>query len=235
MLFGPHALLGRGGPAPATLTGAADFDGVNDFLSRTTDLAGAADGKTMTVSVWVYRGDTNDCAIQLNRNSGGSSLNRISQASNAFAVDFGNGSGGNVLIASVTSPTMPLNAWQHVLMSVDMSSTSLRSIYINDTAATVSWGAYSNANLVRVSDNIGIGARSDGALKFKGKLAHLYTDYTYRDLSITANRRLFYAGALQPADNQAALSPILYLPMTTAGAMGVNLGTGGNFTVNGTL
>ena len=34
---------------------AVSFDGTNDYLSRSSDMTGNADGKTCTFSCWVYR------------------------------------------------------------------------------------------------------------------------------------------------------------------------------------
>jgi hypothetical protein len=60
-------------------------------------------------------------------------------------------------------------------------------------------------------------------------------DYTYRDLSVEANRRLFVTADLKPADGQASLNPILYLPLNDPTAPGANAGTGGDFTLTGTV
>ncbi len=68
-----------------------------------------------------------------------------------------------------------------------------------------------------------------------GRLSNFYLDYDYRDLSQETNRRLFITADGKPADNQESLSPIIYLPLKDATTAGQNLGTGGNFTVNGTL
>ena len=80
-----------------------------------------------------------------------------------------------------------------------------------------------------------VAASADGIDKFTGDLAHVFLDYTYRDLSVTSNRRLFIdanGGSTSPS-TLSALSPVLYLPMTTDYAVGKNLGTGGDFSATG--
>ena len=69
----------------------------------------------------------------------------------------------------------------------------------------------------------------------QGRLSNIFLDYNYRDLSQEFNRRLFITADGKPADNQESLNPILYLPLKSAETAGQNLGTGGDFTVNGIL
>lgn len=117
-----------------------------------------------------------------------------------------------------------------------MSNTSNRFVYINDQASTVTWSAYNNKNIGFVRPAHGVGAYASGSGGFSnGHFAHFYLDYTYRNLSVEANRRLFIdanGGSTAPS-TLSALSPILYLPMTEDYSIGENLGTGGDFTANG--
>ena len=64
-------------------------------------------------------------------------------------------------------------------------------------------------------------------------MSHVFLDYTYRDLSIESNRRLFIDADGKSASGQSSLSPILYLPMDNPADPGRNAGTGGDFTLNG--
>ena len=59
-------------------------------------------------------------------------------------------------------------------------------------------------------------ARNNASTKSAGRLAHFFLDYTYRDLSIESNRRLFITAEGKPTNNQETLNPILYLPLKSA-------------------
>lgn len=78
-------------------------------------------------------------------------------------------------------------------------------------------------------------ASGDGYGAFAGRLAHVFLDYTYRDLSIEANRRLFITADRKPAEGLEELNPILYLPLTDPTQPGKNLGTGGDFALTGVV
>jgi hypothetical protein len=69
-----------------------------------------------------------------------------------------------------------------------------------------------------------------------GRLANVFLDYTYRDLSVEANRRYFITAERKPAASSATLtSGIIYLPMDDPATAHINLGTGGNMTPNGVI
>jgi hypothetical protein len=104
-------------------------------------------------------------------------------------------------------------------------------MYINDVLAQT--GAPTNAVIDFAGYTPEIAGPRTGY--YNGRLSNVYLDYTYRDLSITANRRLFITADLKPAAGQAALNPILYLPMSNPTTVGTNAGTGGNFTLTGTI
>ena len=206
-----------------------EFDGTSDYLSRSSDLTGNTDGKTLTFSGWFYTGNT---ATQMILHLGEMEFTiKLSSATTPFRMVSGNG----VLDARITSmSTGNLNTWNHVLISLDMGNTGNRYVYVNDVAATVNWVTYVNSNLDRTSGSlVEVGAVNAGS-KLEGKLSNLFVDYTYRDLSVTNNRRLFITADGQPATGQASLSPILYMPFDGSTAtVGANSGTGGDFTVNG--
>ena len=204
------------------------FDGSNDYLSRSSDMTGNADGKTFTFSCWVY--GTGGGTIY---HSGGAGFtDGISihfEASGELNIKMDNPSGSTVFSVE-HGGAMPLNTWNHLLISCDMSSTSNRHIYVSDAALGNTYLTYTNSDIDFTSTNHSVNKLN----KIKGRLSHLFLDYTYRDLSVTANRRLFIDSDGKPSDTIPS-SPILYLPMTDAATAGSNSGTGGDFTVNGVL
>ncbi len=210
------------------------FDGVDDRLSFSGQLANASDSKTFTLSAFVYPQHTSDMMFL-----------QYGTTRFIFKVD---GSGKLVVQAFNSSSTKILTlesrltsggglvtgGWQHVLVSVDLASTSNRHLYIDDAIpAHVDWDSYTNDSIDFTTSGVGV-AGSPTAVQGKQRLSNVYLDFTYRDLSTTSNRRLFIGTDLAPATGQASLNPIIYLPLdgTTANT-GVNSGTGGNFTVTG--
>ena len=226
------------GNTPAgDLAAAIDFDGTNDYLSRSSDMTGNADGKTFTFSCWVWSDTTSSKCIYSNRNpdngfqvflSNGSQITVYAKNSSGTAIL----SGGNP-----SSTQIAKNTWCHVLISIDLTSTSNRYIYINDENRTSDypWSTYTNDNIDFTQSDHTIANRPTGSALIDGRLSNVFLDYTYRDLSVTNNRRLFITEDGKPAGGQAGLNPIMYMPLDDPEDIGYNAGTGGNFTVNGVM
>ena len=219
---------------PVLPTPGVDFDGTNDYLSRSSDLVGNADGKTFTFSVWFYPdNDTTGYLYEINTGSG-------------YSFEIMNNGGGILIRGKTSGGTEILRAeenvgvkfanqtFYHLLISIDMANSSNRHIYLNDEPyGSVQWTTYTDGAINFTAPNHGIGARAAGTAGQKGRLAGVYLDYTYRDLSTTSNRRLFI-----DADGQFVTPPtsgILSLNMNDASSVATNSGTGGDFTLNGTV
>lgn len=217
-----------GEPAPEGVS----FDGVNDYLSRSSDLIGNVDSKTFTFSVWVYPSSldgklyyTGTSTDNFEIYSSGNDLYIQAKVGNSLIIQ---------MLGNINDP-LPENTYSHVAISLDLTSSANRYVSVNDEVITVTWNIYSNSNIDFTQGTHHIAAGSGAANKVKGRLSHVYLDYTYRDLSIETNRRLFITADGKPAANQAALNPILYLPMRDADTAHVNEGTGGDFVPNGVL
>jgi hypothetical protein len=203
---------------------AIDFDGTSDFLEKTSDLTGNADGQSFTFSFWLWLNDTAGAVL-----TNGNSRLVVQVTSGAIQI-YGKNTGDNNVL-NFTTAVIPQQTWTHVLVSLNLSNTAQRHVYINDVQQSITWTTYTATNVDRASTGtwyvMGPGLTT--------RASNLFMDYTYRDLSITANRRLFVTADLKPALGQAALNPILYLPMSDPTAPGVNTGTGGNFTLTGVV
>ena len=221
-------LLGTTPVSGEVLPEAVSFDGTNDYLSRSSDMTGNSDGKTFTFSCWVYGASGGT----IYHSGGASFTDGVSihfEQSGELNIKMDNPSGSTVFSVE-HGGAIALNTWNHLLISCDMSSTSNRHIYVNDVALGNSYLTYTDSDIDFTSSTHSIVQLN----KLKGRLAHLFLDYTYRDLSVTSNRRLFIDAEGKPSDTIPS-SPILYLPMTDAATAGSNSGTGGDFTVNGVL
>jgi len=161
-----------------------DFDGTNDYLSRSSDLTGNSDSKTFTFSAWVWSDTTSSKCIYSNRNP-----------SNGFQVFLGNGSqitvfatnSSGTTILSTGNPSgsqIAKNTWSHVLISIDLTNASNRFVYINDENRTsdYSWATYTNDNIDFTQTDHRVADRPTGSAVIDGRLAGVYLDYTYRDL-----------------------------------------------------
>ena len=216
------------------------LNGTTDYLSKSSDLTGAADGKTFTFSAWVYITGTGSDYRIYHSNDTGSGWPR-------FAVFVNCSSTSSATVTFVSYPTdgtkrldvrSPVgafvrNGWNHILASFDMASQANSKMYINDVSVALTVDTFVDIALSFSNNEHYVGAESSSAGKLAGRISNVYLDYTYRNLTVEANRRLFRTSTGQPATGQASLSPILYMPFDGTTAIGVNSGTGGNFTVNG--
>lgn len=230
--------LTTGSQNVAEVAEGVDFDGTTDYLSRATDLTGNVDSKTFTFSCWVYAPQLaadGNCIISQD------GFNGFFIYASGAVLNINAKNSSNVTILSYQIPSTeipPNNTWFNILISVDLTNTLNKSLYINDKLYTSGWGTYTNdfIDFTRTLISVGRFANTTG-YELKGRLSHLFLDYTYRDLSIEANRRLFITadGKPTPVATLKALNPILYLPMKDASTAHINEGTGGNFVQNGTL
>ena len=195
-----------------------------DYLTKSSDLTGNTDGSAATVSFWI-KTNTQNTSIIDNPNSRW----KIS-IQNGKLWCYGKNTGDNNVINFTSSLPIATNLWVNVLFSFSLPlGTGSRYVYINDVLDTgVTWTTYNTGGTI---DRAATGSWYVGSA-VAGLMTNFYTDYTYRDLSVTANRRYFINSdgtATAPA-TMSALSPILYLPLQSGYSVGTNLGTGGNFT-----
>ncbi len=215
-----------------------DLDGANDFLSRSSDFSGNADGKVFTTSFWVYRRNP----FERNIITSGNPNHLLVQAEgdNTLSV-LAHNTGGSLILSAGSSLTIPIKTWTHVLVSVDLANASNRSMYINDAEDSgVSWSVYTDADIGFTQSEWAIGSDISGANTLQGRLADVFLDYTYRDLTIESNRRLFTTISSSKGlvsvggDALAVLNPIM-TAFTDPEDQTLNQGTGGAWTVNGTM
>jgi len=233
-------LLGTNPVSGEILPEAVSFDGTNDNLIKSSDLTNNINSKTFTFSAWFYvTAEDSGQHMYLYDSYYNSGMyvqfdgNRKVQCLGVAQGGTGNG------YLSIESPinVFVAETWQHIIISVDMANTSNRYVYINDQSISVTWNSYSNAEIgfAQTVHTIGTNSPTGGAgTRSKSRLAHVFLDYTYRDLSTTSNRRLFIDADGKPSSTIPS-SPVLYLPMKDAATAGSNSGTGGDFTAVGVL
>lgn len=215
-----------------------DFDGVNDYLSRSTDLVGNADGKTFTFMTWMYIPATSVYTSVYMSTTGLDTGFQVWFNAQGKIQIFGKASNGSTVIDATVNTGFPLNTFIPLLLSIDLQFDN-RKVFFGDVQVTdITWSTFSIGAIIDFTkSNHSICANTAGGEKALSRLAHVFLDYTYRDLSVEANRRLFITADRKPANMATlkALNPILYLPMTDPSTVHINEGTGGNFTLNGVI
>lgn len=210
------------------------FDGTNDYLTRGADYTDGADSKLWTGSLW-FRRTGGEGAGQRIVEATSTGIVVDFQGDNTFRVFARNAANANIL--SITTSAVTGTAWHHVMWSVDLSSTSLRHLYL-DGASDLTAVAYTNDTMDLTRAEHSVGASVTGTSKLNANLADVQMWFgEYIDLSVSANRRLFLADGMpiSPGIARAALgAPILRLSGPTAD-WHTNKGTGGGLTETGAL
>lgn len=232
---------------------AARFFGGSSKLSRGSDLTGAVDGKQITVSVFYYPGPTNSLTVNntivANKTGGVDAFPGFRVTPGAYSGASGNpmmqayGASSYAAWVHGTTTTMSAGNWYHILMSFDASNTSKRHIYISDVAQTLSVTDYNNVNVDWTTGDFGIGCVPTGSFgnNINGRMLDLWVDDTYLDITSTAVRRKFITAAGKPgilgASGQVPTGspPLLYMRDFEDFSTGHNRGTGGDFTVTGSV
>jgi len=240
-----RTLIGAAG-GTSYIADALNFDGSTDYLRRTSDLTGQADGRLGILSFWLRMqgGDSTDMyiyehispfAFPIYRGSGGNNKVGISMQQDSGYVRYKS--------RTLTSITVS-SGWCHILASWN-TNTSTSNLYLNDADdEDTGYAVDTNEVLNYTHPTHTVGASSTQILKFNGDLFDFYYNtFEYLDITQEANRRKFISAAGKPVflgDNgelPTGTSPILFLHLDdgeTASNFAINAGTGGNFTVNGT-
>lgn len=217
---------------------AIDYDGTNDWLTNSSGLTGNTAGKTFTFSTFVYvpTNTSNRYLMMFGSYANNAGFHVFLNSSNRLYIRGYSGSSA-VLDMYVNTPDGALSTFMSIVVSIDLANTSNRYVYLNDinVTANVIWNTYSNVNIDFNTTPQWIAHTGSPYAPYKGRLSNVFFDKTYRDLSITANRRLFVTADLKPAAGQAALNPLVYVPMSDPTQPGLNQGTGGNFTLTGVV
>lgn len=214
-----------GGGFPAN---AVTFDGTNDYLTKAGNLTGVVDGKQFTLSFWFKQNANNDPTIFA---LGNRFVITINSVTGLLFLNVQNSS-GTVILQSSISPVVNDGNWHHAIISVDLTSTARRHVYIDNVAYAAAWPVYTNNNINFEAGSAGVGAAPTGLSKYSGDLSELYFDTTYRDLSSVNLLRNFISADGRPA--RRANGGAIWMTGETSG-WGDNKGSGGNFALFGAL
>lgn len=236
------------GLATPFLVEGVDFDGTNDYMTRGAGLTGAADNKKGTYSVWFRLDGGNASNLRLLRNSTGvgTDVQRLStQRSAADVLQFFASSPAAAVVVNVSSAATFTSgaAWHHWIVSYDLSNPSLRHQYI-DGVSDASWATYTDSDIDYTVADWAVGATPAGTVKFNGCMAEVFFHNAYIDLSVAANLQKFRSALGKPVDlgvdgsTPLGVQPLMYQSVRDGGVatgFATNRGSGGNFTITGSL
>lgn len=213
---------------------ATDFNGSSDYYSKAGDLDGNADSKLGIFSAWI-RMDTDGSRFELINNASDFFV-VFRGGTNKFQVFSKNADTTVALSMTSDSAYVASSTWVHLLMSWDLANTETH-LYVNDSEDSAAPTIVDKTlDYTRTPWAIGANA-GGGSLFLNGALAEVYLNTAeYLDFSTESNRRLFISAAGLPvplgADGSTptGTQPIIY---ALAGDASDNLGSGGDFTANG--
>lgn len=221
---------------------AVDFDGTNDYLIRGAEPTGNADGKRGLVSFWFRidggAGAQLDLALNSNGNPEGLLIIRLSTGE--IRINGYNAALTAILRLTTTSTFAASSTWHHFLASWDLGVAGARHIYVDD-AADLSVAIFTDDTIDYTLDNFAIGANTVGTDRWNGALAEVYINTAeYLDFSVASNRRRFISSSQRPVylgpdgRRPTGARPLIYLN-GPGNNFRLNRGSGGDFTVTGSL
>jgi len=225
----------------------ADFytTGPAGFLSKTTSI-GISDGKIISFSFW-YTGEAGNegNVFEIAQGSTAPKLRlRCRGDGNGFYIYGWDSAGTQILLGNRTGTAWVVGQTHHICGCIDLSNTSNRFVYDNDALVSMNWTTYTNSTLdlsptsYRYFIAGTYGVPNEASLY--GILSEFYFTTEYIDFSQEANRLKFRDAFGNPVDltqqieDAAIPNPAIYMRFDPA-SFGTNYGTGGNFTVNGTI
>lgn len=234
---------------PLVLCDSADFDGTNDYMTRGASLTGAADSKTGILSFWFRTdaGDGTDRTIFMSATTlaGATPRFRVRHLTTDAVGFIGVNAAGTIILNLSSTTTYAAGAtWRHFLSSWNLAVGGSQSLYITGVS-DLTTTTFTDDTVDNTVADWAVGAAADGSTKYDGCLAELYfAPGQYLDFSNAYNRRKFISATGKPVSLGPAgalptgTAPIVYQRVADAAAVATfatNLGTGGNFSITGTL
>lgn len=219
------------------------------YLVHAGDLTGISDGGIFTGNLWFKLSDASQNATT-RRMAEFSGLGLAAAGTLRVTIDTldklrvtgQNSAGVTVLMLKSTTSFTASTNWHCAQFSFDMSDASKVWLYIDDlNELNISTFTVGSTIDLANGGNFGIMARgTDGDAVINGSLSEVWGDTSLLDLSVSANRQLFRTPAGHPMNlgttgqSITGSTPRLYLknPFST---FQNNVGTGGNFSVTGSL
>lgn len=157
-----------------------------------------SDGKTFTASLWFKTPATLATQVLMNWHRAGQSTSHGITVTSAGAVSLsGRNAAGTAILASASSTTtLAASTWYNILVGVNLAAATPTRMYINGTAQTMSDTTITDDSMDWSVDHLTLGAARDAAdsriAEWLGGIDEIYWTTSEIDLSVQANRELFY-------------------------------------------
>ena len=230
------ALVGARGPSEFWAR-SAEFDGVNGSLERTTGISGISDGKKLTVvlsSSLPASGDRSLFGIY-----SGNNIRFLLglEITGQFSIQANNSSGAIIYENNSNFGTFN-NGWMNIALSIDLGASG-DNVYANGASIGAASTFIDDVIPLTASDVTIANTPTYGFTDVD--IGFIYVIDQYIDFSQESNRLLFFDAFNYPVDIQKHIdggiipNPLIYMKFDDTSNLGLNSGTGGNFTVNGTV
>lgn len=220
----------------------ANFDvGANSHLSR-GELTGAVGSKKISIVVAVRMDSTasDRYVLDMNNSAVAAGFALTISGDGDYAVIAENAAEANILV--VTGPNQGVvGDWFVFMMSADLADSGSRAVFVNNASASPSWSTYTDDLMDLTYPNVNIGKRYNAASYMDGDIGFLYMvddDLGFDD----EETRLLFVDALgfpvplqQSIDDGLIPEGLIRMGFEDVDDLGANLGTGGDFTENGTI
>jgi len=236
-----------GGPRRVALLGAGQFRPVgathdgNDSAARGADLTGLVDGKEGTISGWIRVNAANGVNSAVFDTSSGR-LRFFRTTANVVRILATNSAGTTLLSMLTTTTVTASSVWRHVYAYWKLDEANHRGLYLDgalDLSGTIT---FTDGTIDYTAGNSWIGSLSGGSTsRWSGGLAELW----FHPVSLGAAGLSYFRTATGKARNLGltgelplGFAPILYntlRPGQAAADFVTNRGTGGGYTLTGTL
>jgi hypothetical protein len=224
------------------LARSAEFDGSTGYLSRASALTGAVNTKTFSAALSIYFDSVVTSRILVfNGATDGDERFFLGLSGSNFIV-LGDNSSGTTILFGRTDADLTSGQWNNILVSVDLTDTGKRNLYVNNVAVATTWSAYTDDTISIDVPKISISSTPPyTGNHYADDLATVFFSTDYIDFSQEANRLKFVDGLGYPVDLQPAIdagdipTPLIHMKFDDTSALGTNSGSGGDFTVNGTV
>lgn len=208
----------------------ADFDG-GDYLTRGAALTGSALGVNGTLAFWLKLESTTPTTTVVFSQSTSARGLRVTwlNASNILRVQGFQATGTTRL--QVDAAAADDGVMRHYYVAFNLANSAQRAFLINGVDASPTWTTYSNNNVAFNHTDFSVGAQVDGNSALIGELAEVFWAQSYLDPA--TNLASFY-DAGDPVDPLGWPAHLVGLH-GAIGSWHTNDGTGGGFTLTGTL
>jgi hypothetical protein len=212
----------------------AKSDGSTGYL----DGVSVSDSKILTfVCAFYADGTTSDNYIISSENDSSSIKFFIEAKSDDIKIVAYYQENNNEVLEAILTNVLTIDTWNTVMVSLDLTDTNKRHIYVNGSSINITWSKYFN-DVITYTNMFCLG-NPNYSYYTQFPISTMYFTTDYIDFSLESNRNLFVNQLGYPRDLTPEIeagnipTPLIYLPFDDTSNLGKNLGTGGDMTVVG--